>query len=177
MDKLKKYIEDNKDSFDDIRLPEGHLERFADKLEKSNARKTKRVWLISLLSSAAAMLLLLFIGLGRQDKSSIEPIDIEASNEESCSDIQDEINELTLFYNMKMNSLLSDIETECGKRNNKDSASILKDSKSVRLEADLFEKNILPELPCSELSFEIITRQYDANIQSLSMMLEQVKRM
>jgi hypothetical protein len=78
---------------------------------------------------------------------------------------------------MKINSLLSDIETECEKRNSKMANYILKDSKAVRLEADHFENSILPELPCTELSFEIITRQYDANIQSLSMMLEEVKRM
>jgi hypothetical protein len=176
MDRLKKYIDDNNESFDDVELPEGHLERFVDKLEKANMRKTKRVWIISLLSSAAAVLLLLFIGLGRQDKSDIEPIDVEVNNDR-CTDIQDEINELTLSYNMKINSLLSDIETECEKRNSKMANYILKDSKAVRLEADHFENSILPELPCTELSFEIITRQYDANIQSLSMMLEEVKRM
>ena len=34
MDRLKDYIQQNREAFDEIPLPEGHLERFAARLEK-----------------------------------------------------------------------------------------------------------------------------------------------
>lgn len=39
MDRLKDYIEQHREAFDEVPLPEGHLERFAARLEK---RKRKR---------------------------------------------------------------------------------------------------------------------------------------
>ena len=37
MDRLKDYIQQNREAFDEIPLPEGHLERFAARLENETA--------------------------------------------------------------------------------------------------------------------------------------------
>ena len=39
MDRLKDYIQQNREALDEIPLPEGHLERFATRLEKEETKK------------------------------------------------------------------------------------------------------------------------------------------
>ena len=39
MDRLKDYIEQHREAFDDVPLPEGHLERFAARLEQERWRR------------------------------------------------------------------------------------------------------------------------------------------
>jgi hypothetical protein len=46
MDKLKKFIEKNKQAFDDLELPVGHAERFREKLkDQHRIQKRKNVYL------------------------------------------------------------------------------------------------------------------------------------
>ena len=44
MDRLKDYIQQNREALDEIPLPEGHLERFAARLEKEETKKTVPLW-------------------------------------------------------------------------------------------------------------------------------------
>ena len=44
MDRLKDYIEQHREAFDEVPLPEGHLERFAARLEKEEEEKVKRMY-------------------------------------------------------------------------------------------------------------------------------------
>ena len=172
MDKLKKYIDENMEDFNDFELPEGHLERFDAKLKKTSSKRISLYW-ISGAVAAVAMMILIISGLKEQpdDQSSVV-----AETESKCSEIQEEINQLTFYYNMKVCDLLSKIEDVCVKSNSNEAKEILESSKTVHNDVMDFENNIVPDLPCSDLSFEIITRQYDANIASLQLILDQAQR-
>ena len=62
MDRLKDYIEQHREAFDEVPLPEGHLERFAARLEQEEEKKVKTVplWRRLMPLAAAGALFLCF---------------------------------------------------------------------------------------------------------------------
>ena len=110
MDKLKNFIDTNREAFEDDLLPEGHFERFEQKLA---APRKSRATLYSLCAFAAAAciaLLFLFKMPGGTPLPQQKPV---ASQPHKCQ-MKEEIEELRLYYNMQMNEIISQMQAAEG---------------------------------------------------------------
>ena len=99
MDKLKNFIDANRDAFkEDEMLPEGHFERFEQKLPKPRKYRAALYSLSAFAIAASIALLLLF----RLPEGTGLPEPAQKTTAQTC-ETQEEIEELRLYYNMQMN--------------------------------------------------------------------------
>lgn len=63
MDKLEEYIMDNREEFDMAELPEGHFERFKQKLDAQSSKKRTPVMYIRYASAAAVIAVMLTLSV------------------------------------------------------------------------------------------------------------------
>mgnify|MGYP007005094030 CR=1 FL=1 len=107
MDKLKNFIDTNREAFEDDLLPEGHFERFEQKLA---APRKSRAMLYSLCAfAAAACIALLFLfKLPGGTPLPIQPRQV-VTGQHAC-EVKEEIEELRLYYNMQMSDIISQMQ-------------------------------------------------------------------
>lgn len=172
MDKLKKFIDTNREAFDDDQLPEGHFDRFATKLQ---APCKKRYRLFSLCAfAAAASIALLF--LLRMPGGTVVPESQKAAFHHPCEEHQ-EIRELCYYYNMQMNEILAQIDSLYKKEATPGATDLVEETKRVLTDNYMFEKTVLPTLPCSNAGLCAMNQHYSASLESLNRMLKQIKEM
>lgn len=164
MDKLKQFIDDHRDEFDDIELPKGHLERFEKKLPSHAKRRT--LW-FSIYGAAAAACIALLIFFKPSTDLYIDDDDPTAN---VC-----EIEELQLYYTMQINEVLARIEAVDEKETSPKSAQLVKASKQVLSDNGRFEEEVLPSLPCSEEGIYAMNQHYRNSLRSLQIMLDQME--
>ena len=101
MDKLKNFIDANRHAFEeDEILPEGHFERFEQKLPKPRKNRAALNSLSVFAIAASIALLLLF----RLPGGTGLPEPAQKTTAQTC-ETQEEIEELRLYYNMQMNDV------------------------------------------------------------------------
>ena len=106
MDKLKNFIDANRDAFkEDEMLPEGHFERFEQKLPKPRKNRAALYSLSAFVIAASIALLLLF----RLPEGTGLPEPAQKTTAQTC-ETQEEIEELRLYYNMQMNDVLAQMK-------------------------------------------------------------------
>ena len=106
MDKLKNFIDANRDAFEeDEMLPEGHFERFEQKLPKPRKNRAALYSLSAFAIAASIALLLLF----RLPGGTSLPEPAQKTTAQTC-EAQEEIEELRLYYNMQMNDVLTQMK-------------------------------------------------------------------
>lgn len=105
MDKLKNFIDANRDAFkEDEMLPEGHFERFEQKLPKPRKNRAALYSLSAFAIAASIALLLLFrLPEGPVCRN-------RAKTTAQTCETQEEIEELRLYYNMQMNDVLAQMK-------------------------------------------------------------------
>ena len=59
MDRLEKFIQSNRDQFDDLEPQEGHFERFQEKLSRHHRQNRTFPWTVLLKAAAVAVLVVL----------------------------------------------------------------------------------------------------------------------
>lgn len=164
MDKLKQFIDDHRDEFDEIDLPTGHLERFEKKL--SSRKKRHTLWYtIYGVAAAACIALLIFF------KPST---DLFIENDDPAANVC-EIEELQLYYTMQMNDVLAQIEAAYEKDVSPGTTQLMQAIKGVLSDSDQFEEKVLPTLPCSEEGIYAMNQHYKNSLISLQIMLEQME--
>lgn len=170
MDKLKDYIDSNRESFEDYVLPKGHEARFEKKLSKRSNRNIM-MWTLTALTAAAMICFALLADFG--------PMQNLRNTEASKGDcaMSREVDELRYYYNMRLYDLLGQMESITEAYPNPDTKALLAEGQKVKKEAAKFEDNVLPKLPCSNVALTVIDRQYKANIESLNIMLEQMNNL
>lgn len=169
MDKLKDFIDKNRDAFDNDMLPEGHLERFIPKLPHS--KRSKQIRLYSLVGAIAAAVAMLVLVLDiPTDSGWNNPAEIAVSETDDH-----ELKELRLYYNMQMNSVLSQMETLYKTNNTPGTAELIKETKRVLADNYMFEETVLPTLPSSNIGLYAMTQHYNTSLESLSFMLRQMQ--
>ena len=115
MDKLKNFIDANRDAFEeDEMLPEGHFERFEQKLPKPRKNRAALYSLSAFVIAASIALLLLF----RLPGGTGLPEPAQKTTAQTC-EAQEEIEELRLYYNMQMNDVLTQMINRTGHRERK----------------------------------------------------------
>ncbi|MCD7849017.1 MAG: hypothetical protein LUH63_04340 [Parabacteroides sp.] len=166
MDKLKNFIDTNREAFDDDLLAEGHFERFKQKLA---APRKSRATLYSLCAfAAAACIALLF--LFRMPGGTPLP------QPHKCQ-MKEEIEELRLYYNMQMNSIISQMQEMYKQQRIPGSEELLKETKRVLTDNYMFEETVLPTLPCSNDGLYAMNQHYSTSLESLNIMLKQMEKM
>lgn len=169
MDKLKHFIQENKEAFNDEPLPAGHLERFERKLPTT--RKPARKWLpLFAAAAAAAVAILVFIELrsGLADTA-------EQPSAYTCGETQQEFDELRLYYRMQMNDLFAQMRTVYKQEQVPGGIELLEETKRVIRNSQDFEENVLPGLPCSDAGLFAMNQYYSNSVESLQIMLKQME--
>ena len=100
MDKLKNFIDTNREAFEDDLLPEGHFERFEKKLPPAR-RKHFKLYSLSAFAAAAAIALILLL---RMPGGTPAPVNQKAAIQQQCSQ-QKEFGELQMYYKMQINDI------------------------------------------------------------------------
>lgn len=172
MDKLKDFIDNNRDAFNDEQLPKGHFERFEKKLPNT---KQKNIRFFSFCAFIAAASIALLFLLKLPGGTSI-PTSPEAAVPQYCK-IQSEIKELTIYYNMQMNDILAQMEELYKKENTPGTTELLQETKRVLSANYIFEKTVLPTLPCSNDGLYAMNQHYSNSLESLNFMLKQMEEM
>jgi hypothetical protein len=158
MDKLKNFVETNRDVFDDDFPPEGHVERFEKKLSKKKRRH--RIAFAAVAMAAAVALLLL---------PRPPALYVCESGEE--------IEELRFYYNMQLYDVETQIEDLYAQRKTSGSLGLMQETERVMQKIYDFEAEILPTLPCSETGLSVVNGLYSNSLECLNFMLEQMQRM
>ncbi|MCD8137237.1 MAG: hypothetical protein LUH01_15315 [Parabacteroides gordonii] len=171
MDKLKNFIDTNKEAFEDDLLPEGHFERFEKKLPPA---RRNRFGLYSLCAfAAAASIALLF--LFRLPGGTPAPLNQQTTVQKTCQ-AKTEIDELRVYYNMQMDDILAKMETLYKQEQAPGAAGLLQESRKILKDNHMFEETILPTLPCSNDALFAMNQHYSTSIETLNFMLEQMER-
>lgn len=166
MDKLKQFINNNREAFDVEELPAGHELRFNEKLpNKQNSFRQYSLYVLATVASAALLIILIFPFLS--NKHSKAPKD-------PCSTASD-IKNLRLYYNIQMNEVIEQMEAFDPGNNKEAKRQLLEESARVMAASKLFEENVIPKLPCSEEALYAMTQHYSTSLQSLNFMLEQME--
>lgn len=164
MDKLKDFIENNKQEFDDIELPVGHMERFKDKLEgrKKQVVRRRLAWGIA----AAACLGLLFTFQTQYNKEQVE----------NLCELSTEIKEVRMYYNMQMSATIAQMEELYKEHQTPGRFELLQQTQEVIAVNQDFENRILPTLPCSEEALFAMNQHYDASLSGMNILLRQMRK-
>ncbi|MDD2437614.1 MAG: hypothetical protein PHG27_05870 [Massilibacteroides sp.] len=163
MDKLKDFIENNKQAFDEVELPVGHAERFREKLNTQRRTRVKRnvyLW----IAVAACLGVLLTIRIQFQKNNAAD----------SC-ELTQEIQDVRMYYNMQITAVVSEMEELYKQKQSSAGLGLLKESQVVLASTRDFENRIFPSLPCSEEALFAMSQHYDASITGMNILLKQMQ--
>lgn len=167
MDKLKQFIDNNREAFDKEDLPAGHELRFEKRLPRHrNPFRQYSLYALSIAASVAMLLLLAipFRGIDRQ----------AAGKDVKCQTVI-EIENLRLYYNMQMNEVIARMEAVDMGGNLLVKKQLLEESARVIQASRQFEEIVMPQLPCAQETLYAMTQHYGTSLQSLNFMLEQME--
>lgn len=172
MDKLKNFIDANRDAFEeDEMLPAGHFERFEQKLPRPRKNRAVLYSLCTFALAASIALLFLFRLPGGTDI--LEPL--PKATAQTC-ETQEEIEELRLYYHMQMNDVLAQMKKLYKQDQTPGAEELLQESKRILTDNYMFEETILPTLPCSNDGLFAMTQHYSNSLEGLTLMLKQMKQ-
>ncbi|MDR1918645.1 MAG: hypothetical protein LBQ65_03235 [Tannerellaceae bacterium] len=167
MDKLKDFIDTNREAFEDDLLPEGHLERFEKRLERKRYGQRFR---LAAVAMAAAVGLLLFLKIQSELNDYAQPTVVL-----TC-EAEEEIEELRLYYSMQIYDVETQIKELYAYRDTPGGLELMEETEQVMQTTYDFEANILPTLPCSEAGVFAMNQYYSNSLKSLNLMLKQMER-
>lgn len=175
MDKLKDFIDTNREAFDDDLLPEGHFGRFEQKLA---APRRNRAALYRLCVFAAAACIALLFLFRLPDGTPVHLPDEWAEAEDAkCAAMQEEVEGLQLYYRMQMNDVISRMQEIHKRQPLPGTKELLEETQRVLADSHTFEETVLPSLPCSDTGLCAMNLHYRASLESLNTMLEQMENM
>jgi hypothetical protein len=169
MDKLKDFIEQHREEFDNETLPEGHLERFERKLHKREG--AIRRFILPAAATIAAACFLAFFFLPGKEKGT-DPAGASAF----VCEAGDEMDALREYYNMRVYDVEEQIKSLHDSSPSPGSLELVEESGKVVQTVYEFEENILPTLPCTDNGLFAMTQQYANSLESLNFMLGQMEQ-
>lgn len=172
MDRLKDFIDTNREAFEDELLPDGHFERFEQRLA---APRRSRATLYSLYAFAAAACLAFLFLFRLPAPLHTQPGQV-ATSQPAC-EVKEEIEELRLYYNMQMNDIILRMQAIYKQQQTSGTEELLEETKRVLTDNYMFEETILPTLPCSNDGLYAMNQHYCTSLESLNIMLKQMENM
>lgn len=173
MDKLKDFIDANREAFDNEVLPEGHFERFEQKLTVSSRKRFGRRQLYMIGAFAAAACFALLFILQMPGRTTTPPAQIEQQTAHSCP--KQEIEELRIYYNMQMNDVMARMEEIYKQDKTPGTIELLQATKQILQDNYMFEQTVLPTLPPSNTGLYAMTQHYNNSLEGLSFMLKKME--
>lgn len=168
MDKLKDFIDKNREAFDTDDLPVGDLDRFLEKMEQAEDRRSKRRWLRWVtVPIAAAISLLLYWALPLGENTSGEA--------QYVCELHSEMAELRAYYQMKMEDILIQMEEKSAQSDNPGSKELLEAGQHIQNSCRQFDRKVLPTLPCSDEGVFALNQQYRNSLNSLQILYKHMK--
>jgi hypothetical protein len=169
MDRLKNFIDKNREAFDEEFLPEGHLERFEKKLEKKRNIRRFGLWIVTIAACTG-----LFLFLEIQNELAELPWQQPAAF--TC-EAEKEIEGLRLYYTMQMYEVEAQIKELCTSKETPGSIELMKETERVIRTTYDSEEKILPSLPCSDAGIFAMNQLYSNSLRSLNFMLKQMEQL
>ncbi|MDR1938029.1 MAG: hypothetical protein LBQ73_05980 [Tannerellaceae bacterium] len=167
MDKLKDFIDTNREAFEDDLLPDGHFERFEKRLEK---KRNRRRFSLAAVAMAAAVGLFLFLKIQSDLGDASQPEAVF-----TC-EAGEEIEELRLYYNMQIYDVEAQIKELYAHEDTPGGLELMEETEQLLQTTCDFEANILPTLPCSDAGVFAMNQYYSNSLKSLNFMLKQMER-
>lgn len=168
MDRLKDYIQQNREAFDEIPLPEGHLERFAARLEKEETKKTVPLW-HKLVPLAAAVALFFCLSIPFWMHQPVSP-------DAYVCELHSEMGELHTYYRMQLEDHLMELETASKENPSEAVTHLLEAALQIEASCQQFDNQVLPTLPCSDEGIFAINQQYQNSLNSMQILCQQLNR-
>lgn len=156
MDKLKEYIKNNRSQFDDMEPTDGHMERFAARLntQKKQPKRPIRILVTAISGIAAAILIaLMILPLGRTDDN-------------SCA-LSPELAEVSSYYAIQLELEIDKIQQLVAYTDEETKNELLSDIMVMREESDEFLHQICASHMDEADSIPIIIKHYQSKIDAL----------
>ena len=160
MNKLEKYIRDNKSLFDEEPAP-GHFERLQRKMNRKSKRTVTISWSVSV---AAAVAIVFLIGIIRQNPGE------KAGMPATCENAVD----MKLCYLEKMNDVAGRIELLTKDFDPWDKQQIMMDVQNIIDMAGNDLENEIPKELLGNRAKEILSDYYRQNLESLGMIVNEL---
>ncbi|MDR0725228.1 MAG: hypothetical protein LBF59_04370 [Prevotellaceae bacterium] len=159
MSDLKKYLEENRNIFDDKEPLDGHFERFEERLNRFDAEKnrkqTLKVRLIATYSAVASILLIIAAGIWLLRTP-------ETETERNIS----EFTETEMFYQTQMDRQIAAILCKLDKADAETRNQLEKDLQTLEEDNSRFLEEIRNQNN-EELAIYYLVEHYNANIETL----------
>lgn len=156
MDKLKEYIKNNRNQLDDMEPADGHLERFAARLNthKKQPKRLVRILAAATLGAAAAILVTLLI------------LPLNQTVDNKCS-LSPELAEVSSYYAIQVEQEIDRIQQLVVYADGETRNELLADIMLMREESDKFLNQICDSHMDESDSIPIIIRHYQSHIDAL----------
>ena len=163
---MKKYIDDNRELFDDKEPSDGHMERFEAMLDQWDKKKeekkpTRRVRLVSVISVAASIAVLIAVAVKFYAPDSIN---VSAPTQESIS--TSEFQATNEFYNQQMEEQIADIMCKLAQTDPQNQAQLTSDLQQIIEQNQTFVAQ-MEKKDDQETAIRYLVKHYKANIQAL----------
>ncbi|OUO49729.1 hypothetical protein B5F77_14185 [Parabacteroides sp. An277] len=170
MDRLKDFIEKNREAFEHEPLPEGHETRFRQRLdeafpEKRTRRFALRGWAVPVAAALIGWLCWQFPALWSGTDST------------AVCELHTEVAELRTYYQMEMDDILMQMEAYESRNDNPAYRTLLEESRKITHACNRFDAQVLPTLPCSDEAVQAIQQQYGNSLNSLHILYAQMQRL
>lgn len=170
MDKLKDFIDKNCEAFNEVELPDGHFERFIEKLERQEAKSMRmrrwHWWTIPAVAAAVALLLYWQYPFFAEVVGKKQPYVCE---------LHSEISELHSYYSMEMEEILMEMEEKSAQSDSPAAKELLEAGLHIRNSCRQFDMKVLPTLPCSDEGVFAVNQQYRNSLNSLQILKKKMK--
>lgn len=161
---IEEKIRNNREAFDDVKMPKGSRERFEMRLNGRSASNTKRLWLtFTTIAAAAVAVLVMVVGINRYENISTKSPQV-ADNK---------VVEMRQFYDEKVEEAIINLE---GVMENVDDSTKMQINAVIR---DLMNMgDVFAEMaPLPEDRQMAITEQiYDNKLRTIELITEQINK-
>lgn len=171
MDRLEDFIKRHHEEFLSVTPPEGHFERFCDRLPAAPAPRHRYRHLLRAVAAVAACVICL-TGVIRLAIPYDHIPDTPPLTDSSIPDMQLKMVSAMDEYRTKIERVMTHIESLSVDSSSPVVADMLAESKHVLHESALFEQNELPVIPANESGLYAVVSHYSTTLESLNHILQ-----
>lgn len=174
MKNYRKYIEKNRDIFDDKEPSEGHIQRFEALLNKQQEelpahKPVKKVKLISILSIAASLAVLIAVAIKFYNPTPIQGDTTPAEK----NIMSDEFMATNDYYKQQMEEQIADIMCKLANTESENQEQLTEDIQKIIEKNNAFVQEMAKnENP--EIALRFLVKHYKTNIQRLESINEKL---
>jgi len=163
----KKYIDKNRDLFDDKEPSAGHMERFEALLNKQEGKTPskkplRRSLFVRTIAVAASIAILIGVAVKFYAPQSINPVP-ETENSDMP---KDEFQVTNDYYNQQMEEYIAEIMCKLANTDSENQAQLTKDLEKI-IESNTRFVNEMEKNDNKEVALRYLVKHYKVNIQAL----------